>query len=41
MLNHRFSQEFNLAVIKELTELKKRGTFELVEKKNQPTIPLT
>jgi hypothetical protein len=41
MLNHRFSQKFNLAAIKELIELKKRKTFELIEKKNQSTISLT
>jgi uncharacterized membrane protein (DUF485 family) len=41
MLNHRFSRKFNLAVIKELVELKKRETFELIEKKNQFTLSLT
>ncbi len=41
MLNHRFSQKFNLTVIKKLIELKKRETFELIEKKNQSTISLT
>ncbi len=41
MLNHRFFQKFNLTVIKELVQLKKRKTFELIEKKNQSTISLT
>ena len=42
MLHHRFSQEFQLAAIKELTELEKRGTYELVEKvQGQDRIPLT
>lgn len=43
MLGHRFSQEFQLAAIKELAELEKRGTYQFVEKSdlNKLRIPLT
>jgi hypothetical protein len=41
MLKHRFSREFEHAAIRELTELEKRGTYELVLKREQKTIPLT
>jgi hypothetical protein len=41
MLHHRFSQEFQSAAIKKLTELKKRETFLLIEKRsNQIRISL-
>jgi hypothetical protein len=41
MLSHRFSQEFQSAAIKKMTELKKRETFLLIEKRsNQIQISL-
>jgi Reverse transcriptase (RNA-dependent DNA polymerase) len=41
MLKHRLAREFEHAAIQELTELEKRGTYELTPKREQKTIPLT
>jgi hypothetical protein len=42
MERHRFAREFQQAAIKELTELEKRGTYQLVKKSDdKPRIPLT
>ena len=41
MLKHRFAREFEHAAIRELNELEKRGTYELTQKNEQKTIPLT
>ena len=41
MLRHRFAKEFQLAAVKEVSELENRGTYQLIEKKNQPKLPLT
>lgn len=35
VLKHRFAREWNLAAIKEIGELEKRGTYQLIEKKDQ------
>jgi Reverse transcriptase (RNA-dependent DNA polymerase) len=41
MLKHRFAREFEHAAIRELNELERRGTYELTQKKEQKTVPLT
>jgi hypothetical protein len=41
MLRHRFAREFEHATIQELTELEKRGTYELTLKREQNTVLLT
>lgn len=40
MLRHRFAKEFQLTAVKKISELKNRGIYQLIEKKNQPKLPL-
>jgi hypothetical protein len=41
MMKHRFAKEFQQAAMKEMTELEKRGTYQLVRKSEKSRVPLT